>query len=421
MFCELCGTRVDDGTPFCPNCGNRLSDPAQDTPRPVAPVNQDFSRYAEIEYTTSFFSETSYEDLEKKAMDGEANAQYYLALRYIADEIYFYEKEKPSMEAMEWLRAAANQNHACAEYHIALSMMLDKNMPTGWSNAPRWLESAANQGYGPAQYAVAELYEKHPVLDPSGEKQRHWRQKIGNNSAVYRLTDLRARAIYWGDRGAASYVYNDVLNIRKRYDRMKLSRGAWDLYSEAHPEEWEVLRELDERANALRVSENLERTGTYDFLTLAGWHLLPLTLALFPFFWHTVISKGLLVCTAIYGGSFLFFGFLLFSELKKPAVGILLAAAATAVYYSKAVPIIPLLAVAVSIGICLYNVVRLRRYERANNKRKEYRNAFGDRASDYYHELREEYINRYHERPEGVHTILTVMEREPISYPKGTK
>ncbi|MBQ2144182.1 MAG: zinc ribbon domain-containing protein, partial [Oscillospiraceae bacterium] len=24
MFCEKCGTRVDDGQPFCPNCGNRL-------------------------------------------------------------------------------------------------------------------------------------------------------------------------------------------------------------------------------------------------------------------------------------------------------------------------------------------------------------------------------------------------------------
>ncbi|MBQ9373983.1 MAG: zinc-ribbon domain-containing protein, partial [Oscillospiraceae bacterium] len=23
MFCEKCGTRVDDGQPFCPNCGNR--------------------------------------------------------------------------------------------------------------------------------------------------------------------------------------------------------------------------------------------------------------------------------------------------------------------------------------------------------------------------------------------------------------
>lgn len=38
MFCEKCGTRVDDGQPFCPNCGNRLSAPA-----PTAPVNQGFA------------------------------------------------------------------------------------------------------------------------------------------------------------------------------------------------------------------------------------------------------------------------------------------------------------------------------------------------------------------------------------------
>ena len=36
MFCEKCGTRVDDGQPFCPNCGNRLSAPAA----PAAPEAQ---------------------------------------------------------------------------------------------------------------------------------------------------------------------------------------------------------------------------------------------------------------------------------------------------------------------------------------------------------------------------------------------
>ncbi len=35
MFCENCGARVDDGQPFCPNCGNRLGAPAaQPAPAP---------------------------------------------------------------------------------------------------------------------------------------------------------------------------------------------------------------------------------------------------------------------------------------------------------------------------------------------------------------------------------------------------
>ena len=44
MFCEKCGTKVDDGQPFCPNCGNRLGEaaPASNpgysfTPTPGAP------------------------------------------------------------------------------------------------------------------------------------------------------------------------------------------------------------------------------------------------------------------------------------------------------------------------------------------------------------------------------------------------
>ena len=35
MFCENCGTRVEDGQPFCPNCGNKMPVPEA----PAAPVN----------------------------------------------------------------------------------------------------------------------------------------------------------------------------------------------------------------------------------------------------------------------------------------------------------------------------------------------------------------------------------------------
>ena len=36
MFCENCGTRVEDGQPFCPNCGTRLGAPAaQSNPVPT--------------------------------------------------------------------------------------------------------------------------------------------------------------------------------------------------------------------------------------------------------------------------------------------------------------------------------------------------------------------------------------------------
>ena len=37
MFCEKCGTKVDEGLAFCPNCGNRLAVPAAPA-APAAPV-----------------------------------------------------------------------------------------------------------------------------------------------------------------------------------------------------------------------------------------------------------------------------------------------------------------------------------------------------------------------------------------------
>lgn len=64
MFCENCGTRVDDGSPFCPNCGNKMPVPeapaapvVPETPvapeapaAPTAPVNPGFVPAADPGY-----------------------------------------------------------------------------------------------------------------------------------------------------------------------------------------------------------------------------------------------------------------------------------------------------------------------------------------------------------------------------------
>ena len=51
MFCEKCGTKIEDGQPFCPNCGNRLADPVapaapaqpEAPAAPAAPVNPEMN------------------------------------------------------------------------------------------------------------------------------------------------------------------------------------------------------------------------------------------------------------------------------------------------------------------------------------------------------------------------------------------
>jgi len=87
--------------------------------------------------------------LTKAAEQGHADAQYKIALNYLAGE----GDKKDPVQAVIWLKKAAEQGHADAQYELGRCYMLGNGVAENKSQAISWFEKAVANGSGSAQSA----------------------------------------------------------------------------------------------------------------------------------------------------------------------------------------------------------------------------------------------------------------------------
>ena len=105
------------------------------------------------------------ESLRKKAEEGDAEAQYKLAM--------CYDKDAEFCEFTEWIEAAAEQGYAPAQYELGKSLLeLGSEV-----DAFEEFEAAAKQGYAPAQFQLGECYYRGEGVDEDEETAIEWWEK----------------------------------------------------------------------------------------------------------------------------------------------------------------------------------------------------------------------------------------------------
>ena len=97
--------------------------------------------------------------LRMAAEQGRADAQYYLALRYAEGSGV----PKTHSQVVHWLHMAAEQRHADAQYKMGLMYCTAHDVDDGTilsnlAQAAHWLRMAAEQGHAGAQYYLGLLY-----------------------------------------------------------------------------------------------------------------------------------------------------------------------------------------------------------------------------------------------------------------------
>jgi len=96
----------------------------------------------------------------------------------------------PAEAGPQALRQAAANGDAKAQYAIALNYAEGQGVAQSWTEAARWLGFAAASGLAPAQYRLAVLYERGQGLSKDAGKARSWYLRAaeqGNIKAMHNL------------------------------------------------------------------------------------------------------------------------------------------------------------------------------------------------------------------------------------------
>jgi uncharacterized protein len=86
-------------------------------------------------------------------------------------------------EGVNWLRKAAEQGFAKAQYWLGLVYAkrfmhgTDFEVPPDYSEAAKWTLRSAEQRFEPAQYECGRMYEHGKGVEQDSEEARHWCEK----------------------------------------------------------------------------------------------------------------------------------------------------------------------------------------------------------------------------------------------------
>ena len=130
--------------------------------------------------------------LREAALQGLANAQYNLAA--LSEKGLGVQQD--SLAALLWYLDAAEQGHVLAQYSVGIAYARGRGILQDYFEAERWLRKAAEQGLARAQYELGALHENGfgvPKNDDVAFKWYSLASARGNADAEARVREVAAR------------------------------------------------------------------------------------------------------------------------------------------------------------------------------------------------------------------------------------
>ena len=97
---------------------------------------------------------TAFREMKPLAEQGDADAQYNLALMYRKGQGV----PQDDAEAARWYRKSAEQGYANAQYNLGVMYAKGQGVPEDYAEAVKWYRKAAAQGKADAQYNLGVTY-----------------------------------------------------------------------------------------------------------------------------------------------------------------------------------------------------------------------------------------------------------------------
>ena len=131
---------------------------------------------------------TSFHLYQQKAKQGDADAQFNLALLYH----HGAGTKHDHRNAIYWYIKAAQQGHVQAQYKLGslyYSFRFEEDVPQDSNRAVYWLTKAAEQGYVQAQYKLGHIYESGDVAPQDYKQAFFWYTKAAEQSYYFAKKD----------------------------------------------------------------------------------------------------------------------------------------------------------------------------------------------------------------------------------------
>jgi hypothetical protein len=127
-------------------------------------------------------------EYELKAEQGDANAQYNMALLYQAGKSV---PKDPEMAEM-WYVRAAKQGNVLAQYNLARMYYDGQGVPQNYGAALKWFTKAAEYGHAHAQHTLGLMYYKGQSVSPDKNTANKWWKRASRQG--YLLDDKPSSA-----------------------------------------------------------------------------------------------------------------------------------------------------------------------------------------------------------------------------------
>lgn len=135
--------------------------------------------------------------LRKKAEQGDANSQYFLAFRYAIG----MKVAKDPAEAAKWYRKAAEQGHAGAQFSLGKMYQAGVGVPKDVAETVKWCTKAAEQGHANAQSALGEIYSSGYGVPKDADAAVKWYTKAAEQGHPVAQNNLAV--LYAAGKGVA--------------------------------------------------------------------------------------------------------------------------------------------------------------------------------------------------------------------------
>jgi len=144
--------------------------------------------------------------LRQAADQNDANAQYNLGIVY---DTGFYGMLSPDpVEALTWFRQAANQGHNGAEYNLGVAYAEGKGVPQSHVRAIEWWRKAAETGNARAQFNLGVSYSNGEGVAQDDTEAMAWWHKAAlpmdpaiDPQHLFHLLEGGVSTLYQGDSG----------------------------------------------------------------------------------------------------------------------------------------------------------------------------------------------------------------------------